>query len=77
MVFSLLDTIIMETNNYQYYDIIKDYRKGYYNLMTNEYNKLFTKFENFNHKTQYCIPRYKLGEMNKLKLRIETIKETF
>lgn len=77
MVFSLLDTIIMETNNYQYYDIIKDYRKGYYNLMTNEYNKLFTKFENFNHKTQYCIPRYKLGEMNKLKLRIEIIKETF
>ena len=77
MVFSLLDTIVLETNNYQYYDVIRDYRKGYYNLMTTEYNKLFTKIENFNHKMHYCIQRYKLGEMNKLRLRIETIKETF
>ena len=77
LVFSILDSVIIESNKYQYYDTIKNYRKAYYGLMTNEYNKLFTKKENFKHETKYIIEIYKLCEMNKLKQRIKYLNETF
>lgn len=56
--FSLLDSVLISSDNLQYKPALDKIKSVHRYWRTNEFNKLFTKKENYNGKTNFFIPRY-------------------
>lgn len=74
-VFSIIDTLLIENNAMKYLDFVKHFRTNRGVWLTNKYNSLFRKVENFDGSICYYIPRHKLAEAEELKQDINFLIE--